>query len=49
MTVLQRKTQIEQRKNTAKDIMFVLTSTIEYIAVWAVYMIIITKMLQIKF
>ena len=48
MTVLQRKTQIEQRKNTFMDILFVLTSTIEYIAVWAIYMIIITKMLQIR-
>lgn len=47
MTILQRKSQLEQRKNTFKDIMFVLTSTIEYIAVWAIYMILITKMLKI--
>ena len=47
MTVLQRKNQLEQRKNTFKDIMFVLTSTIEYIAVWAIYMVVITKMLKI--
>lgn len=47
MTVLQRKSQLEQRKNTFKDIMFVLTTTIEYIAVWAIYMVMITKMLRI--
>ena len=47
MTILQRKQQLEQRKQTAKDIVFHVTSAIEYIAVWAVYMVIITKMLRI--
>lgn len=47
MTVQQRRVQIEQRKTKAKDILFVLTTAIEYIAVWAVYMVIITKMLRI--
>lgn len=47
MTILQRKQQIEQRKQTAKDIGFVLMTAIEYISVWAVYMVIITKMLRI--
>lgn len=47
MTILQRRTQLEQRKQTAKDIGFVVISAIEYIAVWAVYMVIITKMLRI--
>lgn len=47
MTVQQRRVQLEQRKQTAKDIGFVLTSAIEYIAVWAGYMVIITKMLRI--
>jgi hypothetical protein len=47
MTILQRKTQLEQRKQTAKDIGFVMASAMEYIAVWAVYMVIITKMLRI--
>lgn len=47
MTVNQRRAQLEQRKQTAKDIAFHVTSAIEYIAVWAVYMVIITKMLRI--
>lgn len=47
MTVLQRKQQLEQRKQTAKDIGFHIASAIEYISVWAVYMVIITKMLRI--
>lgn len=47
MTVNQRRVQLEQRKQTAKDIAFHVTSAIEYIAVWAVYMVIITKMLRI--
>lgn len=47
MTVNQRRVQLEQRKQTAKDIGFVLMTAIEYISVWAVYMVIITKMLRI--
>lgn len=47
MTVNQRRVQLEQRKQTAKDIAFYVTSAVEYIAVWAVYMVIITKMLRI--
>lgn len=47
MTILQRKQQLEQRKTRAKDVLFVMTSAMEYIAVWAVYMVIITKMLRI--
>ena len=47
MTVNQRRVQLEQRKQTAKDIAFHVTSAIEYIAVWAAYMVIITKMLRI--
>lgn len=47
MTILQRRQQLEQRKQTAKDIGFHIASAIEYITVWAVYMAIITKMLRI--
>ena len=47
MTILQRKSQLEQRRNILKDIGFVLATTIEYIAVWAIYMVMITKMLKI--
>ena len=47
MTILQRKTQLEQRKQTAKDIGFVVISAIEYISVWAVYMAIISRMLKL--
>lgn len=47
MTVQQRRVQIEQRKQTAKDIGFHIASAIEYISVWAIYMVIITKMLRI--
>ena len=47
MTILQRKQQLEQRKQTAKDIGFVVISAIEYISVWAVYMAIISRMLKL--
>ena len=47
MTILQRKQQLEHRKAVAKDVGFYLVAALEYFAVWAVYMAIITKMLQI--
>lgn len=47
MTVYQRKLQLEQRKVALKNVGFYLATTFEYIAVWAVYMVIITKMLRI--
>ena len=47
MTILQRRQQLEQRKQTAKDIGFVVISAIEYISVWAVYMAIISRMLKL--
>lgn len=47
MTIYQRKLQLEHRKQVAKDIGFHIASAIEYISVWAVYMVIITKMLRI--
>ena len=47
MTVNQRRVQLEQRKQTAKDIGFVVISAIEYISVWAVYMAIISRMLKL--
>jgi hypothetical protein len=47
MTILQRRTQLEQRKQTAKDIGFVMISAIEYISVWAVYMAIISRMFKL--
>lgn len=47
MTILQRRTQLEQRKQIAKDIGFVVISAIEYISVWAIYMMIISRMLKL--
>ena len=47
MTIYQRKLQLEHRKQVAKDTAFFITSALEYIAVWAVYMVIITRMLRI--
>lgn len=47
MTVYQRKLQLEHRKQIALDAGFYITTVLEYFAVWAVGMVIITKMLHI--
>lgn len=47
MTILQRKSQLEHRKQIALDAGFFITTALEYFAVWAVGMVIITKILQI--